>query len=102
MAEAATHKFPVIGTQEREREGLRLGSAGLMLEALGGVGAIVLSILGLLHILPVLLASIATIVVGASFLIAGGTMASRLARFGAQAEAPALGESIVKGWQWSR
>lgn len=85
MANMATDELPAAGTHEREQESLWLGMGGLMMEGLGGT-AIVLSILGLLEIFPVLLASIATIVVGVSFLIAGSAMASRLARFGKKTE----------------
>jgi hypothetical protein len=68
-----------------------------MTEALGGTAAVVLAILGLLHISPVLLGSIATIVVGVSFLIAGGAMASRLGAPRVQTEKPAARETIGEG-----
>ena len=60
---------------------------GCATEAVAGAAAIVLSILGLLHIEPTLMASIATIVVGASLLIAGGFLALRFARY-AEKRAP--------------
>jgi hypothetical protein len=48
-----------------------------MAEVLGGVGAIVLGILGLVHIAPRTMASIATIVVGCALIFESGAVASR-------------------------
>jgi hypothetical protein len=51
--------------------------AGSMAEALGGAGAVVLGILGLVHIVPRTMASIATIVVGCALVFEAASIASR-------------------------
>jgi hypothetical protein len=75
MAYTITRREDEVATTRRET-GFGVGAS--LVEALGGAAAIVLSILGLLHISTVLMASIATIVVGAAFLIAGGTWRARV------------------------
>lgn len=53
------------------------GSTG---EALAGLGAVILAILGLIGVLPFTLAAIATIVVGAGLLLRGSAISSRFAQ----------------------
>lgn len=48
-----------------------------MLEAVAGVAAIVLGVLGLVHVVPDVLAAVAVIVVGAALMSQGTSMASR-------------------------
>jgi hypothetical protein len=61
-------------------EEARSDRSGWLTEALGGAAVIVLAILGLMRIDPSLLASIATIVLGAAFLVEGGALAARFMR----------------------
>ena len=57
-------------------EGTRVG--GSLAETIAGAGAIVLSILGLVGILPDALLGVATIAIGGAFLMASGSIVSRL------------------------
>ena len=52
-----------------------------MVEGFGGTAAVVLSILGLIGVLPIALASAAAIAIGISLIAGGGTMASQYSRF---------------------
>ena len=61
-------------TAAREIEG------GSTTEAIGGAAAIVLAILGLLGVLPTVLASIASIAIGVGLIVAGGAIAARYER----------------------
>jgi hypothetical protein len=72
----ATHESQLAAT--RDEPNFEVG--GSLMEASGGAAAIVLSILGLLHISATLMASIATIVIGTSLLVAGGTLAARFSK----------------------
>jgi hypothetical protein len=58
----------------------RLAASGTVLEGVGGAGALVLSILALLGIIPSGLVSIAGIVIGGALLVGGGTLAARYSR----------------------
>jgi hypothetical protein len=69
---------------------------GSLTEASTGAAAIVLAVLGLLRIAPTELVSIATILIGASFLFLGGMLAARYARFSAM-ELPVEREIISEG-----
>jgi hypothetical protein len=69
---------------------------GSLTEASTGAAAIVLAILGLLRIAPAELVSIATILIGTSFLFLGGMLASRYARF-SRVELPVEREVISEG-----
>jgi hypothetical protein len=69
MAEAVTHE--AFGQAD---------ASGSLTEAFGGAAAVVLSILGLVHVAPLWLASIATIAVGVAFLVAGSAVAARFSR----------------------
>jgi hypothetical protein len=53
--------------------------SGSFVEALVGAGAVALAILGLANILPLWMATIATIAIGAAFLIEGVSISSRMA-----------------------
>jgi hypothetical protein len=61
-------------------EETRFDTSGWLTEALGGAAVIVLAILGLMRIDASLLASIATIVLGAAFLVEGGALTARFLR----------------------
>lgn len=61
-----------------ELEPLRLAATGTTAEALGGVSAIVLGILGLAGLVPIYLGAIAVIAVGVSLLFQGGAVTARL------------------------
>lgn len=60
-------------------EGAGLAIGGSVGEALGGVAAVILAILALAGLEPLMLASIAVIVVGAALIFAGAAAASRYA-----------------------
>jgi hypothetical protein len=66
-------------------------------EAIAGVGAVVLAILGLADVLPGLMAPVATIAVGVALWIEGGAFAARQARYAreqsGEAYAPSVGTS---------
>ncbi|MGD0232264.1 MAG: hypothetical protein ABSC19_18225 [Syntrophorhabdales bacterium] len=67
---------PFTGAEEaRPIEGILMG--GSLAQTIAGAGAIVLSILGLLGMLPEALLAVSTIAVGAAFLMASGSIASR-------------------------
>lgn len=57
----------------------RVIGSGSFVEALVGAGAVALAILGLANILPFWMATIATIAIGAAFLIEGISISSRMA-----------------------
>ena len=93
-------------TQERERvEAVRreeekaiYGMAGgSMLEALLGASAVVLSILGLLNIMPAFMASVAVIALGASILFGGGALVARFSRAMSTAERSTAAEMVQGG-----
>lgn len=90
-----------IVTREGEFAGTsdeRLETTGSFTALMGGAAAIVLAVLGLVHIAPTLLAAIATIVIGASFLVAGGTVAARFTKTAGTPEMrgnEALGEGMA-------
>jgi hypothetical protein len=60
-----------------QRRAMRIVTAGSIVEALGGIGAVVLSILGLAGLERMTMIAIAIIAIGAALLFAGGAMASR-------------------------
>jgi hypothetical protein len=62
---------------EKERT-LDVVGGGTGIEAIAGIGTVVLAILGLAGILPLYMMAIATIVVGAGLLVGGGAGASRV------------------------
>jgi hypothetical protein len=72
-------------------------SAGTSLEAIGGVAAIVLSAFGLAGFAPLSVMAIATIVVGAAFLIAGVTLAAKAAEIPVAFDDSAGGRVWVPG-----
>jgi len=93
-------------TQERERvETVRREEAksmyamagGSATEALLGAGAVVLSILGLLGILPQYMASISVIALGAALLIGGGALAARVSRAVSAVERTSVAEAVQGG-----
>lgn len=75
MADVTTHER--VPEQEA-----RIEARGSFTEVLAGAAAVVLAILGLVRINPALLASIATIVLGAAFMAEGGALAARFMRAG--------------------
>jgi len=56
-------------------------AGGSMVEGIGGAGALILSILGLIGAAPMMLASIAAIGIGGALLVEGGTVGARYSRF---------------------
>lgn len=91
--------------REMDREGiaretqavLEIGASGSIIEALAGIGAIVLGILGLVGIVPTVLAAVATIVVGAALVVQGAGMVARYARLISGAGTPVQVETASSG-----
>jgi hypothetical protein len=71
--------------------------SGSVIEGIGGAGALVLSILGLVGVLPSVLASIAAIGIGGALLIGGGTMAARYSRLLARTQTGYVKDIIGSG-----
>jgi hypothetical protein len=92
---------PLIGDKtiaKREQDKLKHEvGGGAMGESLGGGGAIVLAILGLIGLSPFRLASIATIAMGAALMLGGGTVAARFSGLIAEATDKETGESVGGG-----
>ena len=65
---------------ERERQAIEEVGGSSVVESIGGIGALVLSILGLVGFIPMTMAAIASIAAGGALLIGGGTMASQYSR----------------------
>jgi hypothetical protein len=86
-----------IGITHREERAVRAIEGGSMTEAVGGAAAIVLAILGLIGVLPEVMASIATIAVGVALLTIGGVIAARYARAIGPAESPTIRREITGG-----
>jgi hypothetical protein len=84
----------VAGEGQRQR-GLLAG--GSLAEALGGAGAVVLGILGLIGVLPVMMASICAIVIGGALLFGGGTLAARYGRALSRTTSDELAEASAGG-----
>ncbi len=74
MATELTHHG--VFTSEQETT-MSVVAGGSIAEALGGVGAVVLAILGLVHLLPGDMAAIATMAVGVALLLEGIAIATR-------------------------
>ncbi len=67
-------------TSRQERMGIEEVGGGSVIEGIGGIGALVLAIVGLLGVAPMMLASIATIAAGGALLVGGGAIAARYSR----------------------
>ncbi len=89
MADVTTHER--LPEQEA-----RIEARGSFTEVLAGAAVVVLAILGLVRIDPALLASIATIVLGAAFMAEGGALAARFMRAGRETVMrEAVGNDVV-------
>lgn len=64
-------------TDREERKTMEITTGGSITEAIGGIAAIVLSIIGLAAVYPSFMASISAIVVGAALLIRGCALTAR-------------------------
>ena len=93
-------------TQERERvetvkreeaKSMYAMAGGSATEALLGAGVVVLSILGLLNILPQYMASVSVIALGAALLVGGGALAARFSRAVSAAERSTAAEAVQGG-----
>lgn len=82
--------------QETERT-MELAAGGSALEALGGIGAVVLAIVGLSGVLPLYMTAIAVIVIGAALLSEGGSLAARFSKLLSESEAGSLGATEIGG-----
>jgi hypothetical protein len=72
-----TREAPITRAEEPVSTEVEAGSTA---EAIGGAGALVLAILGLLGILPITLDAIAAIALGAALLLGGAAVARRYSR----------------------
>jgi hypothetical protein len=77
MNHTETQRGPYPSIEEHPSEGILMG--GSLAETIAGAGAVVLSILGLVGILPDTLPAVATIAIGGAFLLESGSIASRFA-----------------------
>lgn len=66
--------------QDGQFHGMGVASGAALSEAIGGIVAIVLTILGLAHVSPTLLVAIATIAIGVALVLQGGALAGEYAR----------------------
>jgi hypothetical protein len=78
----------VEGHPVRDERTAEIVGAGSIAEAVGAAAAIVLAILGLAGTLPLTMASVATIALGAALLFEGGAIAARYKRLLAETIAP--------------
>lgn len=74
--------FETPGSQQSEttlgqQRAMRIITAGSIVEALGGIGAVVLSIIGLAGLARTTMIAISIIAIGGALLFAGGAMAAR-------------------------
>lgn len=86
-----------IGITHRDHTAVREIEGGSTTEAIGGAAAIVLAILGLLGVLPTVLASIASIAIGVGLIVAGGAIAARYERVLAGPEPSTTRREIAGG-----
>ncbi|HZS48492.1 MAG TPA: hypothetical protein VFC63_25710 [Blastocatellia bacterium] len=84
-------------TYEQERTSMEAAAGGSVLEGIGGLGAIVLSILALIGLFPMELTSVAAIALGGALLIGGGTIAARYTRFLTRTQADYTQEIVAGG-----
>jgi hypothetical protein len=86
-----------IGITHREHTALHEIEGGSTTEAVGGAAAIILAILGLIGVLPTLLASIAAIAIGVGLVMAGGAIAARYEKVLSAPESSATRREIAGG-----
>jgi hypothetical protein len=79
-------------TLRQNERSLQVATAGSVVEAIGGIGAVVLSILGLAGMERMTMIAISLISVGAALLFAGGAMAARYSQFAARVAGKQLDE----------
>lgn len=80
MATIESRDVQNVSTPGEVEKSAEFITGGSLIEALAGVGAVVLAIVGLAGIWPAPLLSIATIVVGVALLFQGGAVAARYSR----------------------
>jgi hypothetical protein len=83
--------------QSETRPYKRVVAGGSMMEALGGLGAVVLTILGLARVYPIDMAAISVIAIGASLLFDGGAIGARFSRLLAATGSDAIGTAELGG-----
>lgn len=76
---------------------MRVVTAGSIVEALGGIAAVVLSILGLAGLARFTMIAVSIIAIGAALLFAGGAMASRWSHFASRASGKPMEEAEFGG-----
>lgn len=89
--------FEETGTERHEEQRAGYLGGGSAVEAIGGIAAVILAILGLAGVLPVYMVAIAAVVVGASLVMEGGATASRFSRTVAEAPEAAAAEGEIGG-----
>jgi len=95
--EERPRKIPIHGEHEMEGRVRGLLAGGTIAEAGGGGGALVLGILGLIGLLPLTLAAVATILVGAGLTLGGGTLAGRYARLLSRSVEDPAADAVATG-----
>jgi hypothetical protein len=80
-----------------QQRAMRIVTAGSIVEALGGMSAVVLSILGLAGMARMTMIAISIIAIGAALLFAGGAMASRFSQLVSHSSAGRVEEAEFGG-----
>lgn len=80
-----------------QQRAMRIVTAGSIVEALGGMSAVVLSILGLAGLARMTMVAISIIAIGAALLFAGGAMASRFSQLVAHTSGGRVDEAEFGG-----
>jgi hypothetical protein len=83
--------------RREERKSVELIGGGAGVEAVGGVAAIVLTIIGLAGVMPVYMVTISTIVIGAALLMQGASVMARFSKVLAETGRGAVGVAEIGG-----
>lgn len=76
---------------------VRTVETGSVIEAIGGVGAIVLTVLGLIGVLPEVFLSIAIMIVGVAMILAGSSVAAQFDRLTGEVESRTERREVLGG-----
>jgi hypothetical protein len=97
FSEAAGPRAPTHAGDVQWRRSLEVITSGSAVEALGGAGVVVLTILGLAGVLPTVLVAIATIALGAALVFEGGAIGARYSKLLSETGASPAGAVEIGG-----